>query len=200
MSIGSSLIPHLAQKRYFTPVSTVKKLFLDDIRKPPDSSWIVVRSYDAFVAHIEEFGVPDVISFDHDLAFEHYPFADPSPTQEFRYGQYKEKTGYECAKWLLESGYKLKEWQVHSMNTVGAENIRKLITGWEPSKQRAIEVGHWDAEFHAFQKLSHLAERLLPGVKSYTADQCDAIHEFARILAQDLTSGEYVYDKKRHGG
>lgn len=56
----------------------------------------------------------------------------------------------------------------------------------------------YDAEFHAFGKLTKLAERLLPGVRHFTADQCDALHEYAMILARDLTSGEYVYNAERH--
>lgn len=55
-------------------------LFLDDFRDPIDSSyylknpiyvnleWVVVRNYDSFVKHIEENGIPETISFDHDLA------------------------------------------------------------------------------------------------------------------------------------
>jgi hypothetical protein len=117
-------------------VNTVKKLFLDDVRRPPDSSWMVVRSYDAFVAYIQEFGVPDIISFDHDLAFDHYPFNEENPGKDIPYDRYEEKTGYHCAKWLLENGYELKEWRVHSMNPVGADNIRKLITGWAATKKR----------------------------------------------------------------
>lgn len=58
----------------------------------------------------------------------------------------------------------------------------------------------WDAEFHAFQKLNKLAQRLLPGVRNYTVDQCDAIHEYAMVLARDLTNGEFVYNDKRHKG
>jgi len=56
----------------------------------------------------------------------------------------------------------------------------------------------WDAEFHAFGKLNDLAKRLLPGVRNYTVDQCNALHEFARIMAEDLTSGDFVYNAERH--
>jgi hypothetical protein len=56
----------------------------------------------------------------------------------------------------------------------------------------------WDAEFYAFQKLTKLAERLLPGCRSYSKDQVDALHEYARIIAKDLTNGEYEYNKERH--
>src|SRR5260370_10100302 len=96
----------------------MRKLFLDDIRKPPDSTWDVVRSYDAFVAYIETNGVPDIISFDHDLAFEHYPLNDSNlgysqPPKEIPYDRYTEKTVYDCAKWLCENGYKLKNSHGH---------------------------------------------------------------------------------------
>jgi hypothetical protein len=56
----------------------------------------------------------------------------------------------------------------------------------------------YDAEFHAFQMINRLAKRLLPDVRQYTIDQCDAIHEYARILAEDLTSGAFEYNAARH--
>lgn len=84
---------------------TMRKLFLDDTLQPPDITWDVVRSYDDFVYYIETHGVPDVISFDHDLAFEHYPFAEDNPeAKKIPYDRYTEKTGYDCAKWLVENG------------------------------------------------------------------------------------------------
>jgi hypothetical protein len=108
----------------------MSKLFLDDIRPAPDSSWAVVRSYETFCDYIRENGVPDFISFDHDLADEHYPWNDPGFAEgKLDYANYREKTGYDCVKWLLDNGYKLKEWRVHSMNAVGATNIRNLILG-----------------------------------------------------------------------
>jgi len=63
----------------------MRKLFLDDIRSPKDAiglvpshmnqfywsnDWDVVRSHDEFVDFIEKNGVPDFVSFDHDLADE----------------------------------------------------------------------------------------------------------------------------------
>jgi hypothetical protein len=52
------------------------KLFLDDVRMPPDQTWDIVRNYDAFVAYITAHGVPDIIAFDHDLSQEHYAALD----------------------------------------------------------------------------------------------------------------------------
>lgn len=112
----------------------MRKLFLDDERAPFDCTWNVVRSYDAFVAYIESTGVPDVISFDHDLAFEHYPTGGliPSldfPNEQLPYASYTEKTGYHAAKWLEETGRLalLNEAWVHSMNSIGRTNIMRVL-------------------------------------------------------------------------
>ena len=109
----------------------MRKLFLDDMRKPPDNTWDVVRSYDQFVAYIEANGVPEVISFDHDLADQHYApevLQAINESGKIEYEKYAEKTGYDCAKWLVENGYEVKRWMVHSMNPVGAQNIRFALS------------------------------------------------------------------------
>ena len=68
------------------------KLYLDDIRVP-DGDWVIVRSYNEFISHIKQYGLPEFISFDHDLADEHYAGEN--------YKNFKEKTGLDCARWLL---------------------------------------------------------------------------------------------------
>lgn len=119
-------------------------LYLDDVRTPVETlsgykPWVVVRNYDEFVTWISENGVPDFISFDHDLADEHmndyysqvglYGFQHPT------YESYKEKTGLDCAKWLAyyiqETGEKLNKVCVHSHNPVGASNIQSFINGFK---------------------------------------------------------------------
>ena len=45
----------------------MKKLYLDDIRIPQTEGWDIVRNYEDFVAWIRLNGVPDEVSFDHDL-------------------------------------------------------------------------------------------------------------------------------------
>lgn len=111
----------------------MRKLFLDDSRLPPDFTWDVVRSYEEFIAYIELHGVPDVISFDHDLGTEHYQhYCDVVAYAEIDkklnevkipYEIFQEKTGYDCAKWLIEQGQLPKNYLVHSMNPVGKMNI-----------------------------------------------------------------------------
>lgn len=92
-----------------------------------------VKNYVEFRDWIIENDLPKHISFDHDLADEHY-------TPEDRYDDYhlwlseqefKEKTGMDCAKWLidycLDTNSQLPTWTVHSANPSGAENIRRLL-------------------------------------------------------------------------
>lgn len=126
-------------------------LFLDDIRHPkhtfmsymygrdmdasiyPKNDWDVVRNYDEFVTWVMTNGVPDVVSFDHDLADEHYApydvkdiYDEWSSTQNF-----KENTGLDCVKWLVEycheNNVPFPVYYVHSANPVGAENMSSYI-------------------------------------------------------------------------
>jgi len=122
------------------------KLFLDDVRTMTDcitymhqrigkknpiyleKDWVICRNFGCFKATIEDMGLPDFISFDHDLADEHYYDAINGFPRDLA----TEKTGYECAKWLVEycvkKGLKIPEFAVHSMNPVGAERIFSLLT------------------------------------------------------------------------
>ena len=115
-------------------------VFLDDERKPSDVTWmnirrddtyIVVRTFYEFVNLIRNNGyLPDYISFDHDLADQHYGhgFND----DQIPYDRYTEKTGYDAAKWLvdycIDNGYKFPDYDVHSMNPVGRTNIIEYIS------------------------------------------------------------------------
>lgn len=125
-----------------------KYLLLDDIRDCQMTfnitknsiyllnDWDIVRNYDEFINYILKNGLPSVISFDHDLADEHYVpseyWNNYDLSKEFQESQsYREKTGNDCAKWLLEYCYendlKLPQCMVHSANPVGADNIRKTL-------------------------------------------------------------------------
>lgn len=103
----------------------MKKLYLDDIRTPPDSTWIKVESYEEFIAYIQIEGLPDIISFDHDLG----------------YGTEEEKTGYDCAKWLinyiLDNNINQKiNYVVHSANPIGRDNIIYLLNNFNRIYER----------------------------------------------------------------
>ena len=136
----------------------MKKLFLDDIRVPfdcakymrpddlkymyEDVEWDIVRTYNDFVGYIEHFGVPDLISFDHDLADEHYSpsMYDSSSLYNQLYDEFKEKTGYDCAKWLCDycsqNALPLPTYLIHSMNPVGRDNILGVFKNFERFEKR----------------------------------------------------------------
>jgi hypothetical protein len=129
---------------------SVINLCLDDIRIPSDVKgawhkgewrdyplleWTIVRSYADFVKFIETNGLPTKISFDHDLADTHYPKSREEMYQPIDYSKYTEKTGYCCAKWLVEycldKKLDLPEFYVHSFNPVGRMNIANYLTGFQ---------------------------------------------------------------------
>ena len=131
-------------------------LFLDDFRRPLDchympdsrfyftSEWGIVRDYDQFCKEItrrfERGEWPSAISFDHDLGDCHYDHADiKDEDYEKFYVGLKEKTGLDCAKWLvefcLEKGKDLPpDIRVHSQNPVGARNIKGFIDAFRRFK------------------------------------------------------------------
>ena len=113
-------------------------LFLDDLREPnlflkDTRTWVVVCTYNQFVDIITKQGLPGFISFDHDLASEHYN------DQSADYSKFKEQTGYDCAKWLVEycmrASEQLPKWQVHSMNSVGRHNINAILTRYKEREE-----------------------------------------------------------------
>lgn len=130
-------------------------LFLDDVRNPNSflndiRTWIVVRNYAEFVNTISERGLPKFVSFDHDLAFEHYPLSEGREALtmpvEIPYDKYKYKTGYDCARWIIEYCEKRKvnlpDYQVHSMNPVGKQNILRTLENF--TKRKNVEQTYID--------------------------------------------------------
>lgn len=125
-----------------------KLVWLDDLRNPfldyekkvPQGYEVIwVLNYREFTEWISKNGLPDLISFDHDLAFEHYTpehlWTDYQLSKEYQDSQnYKEKTGLDCAKWLCEycekAKLRLPEWLIHSANPVGADNIRGYLNNY----------------------------------------------------------------------
>ena len=124
----------------------MKYLFLDDERMPGDVTWMliggvgswganwhIVRSYADAVAWVKDHGFPDVVSFDHDLGFDHYA------------GDYSDgKTGYDFAKWLVDYDLDTNtmpadfKYTVHSKNPVGSENIERLMFGYLTNKRNSV--------------------------------------------------------------
>lgn len=127
------------------------KLFLDDIRMPEDAwiyservkmleksktqscTWTIVRNYEDFCEFIDKFGIPEMVSFDHDLHMEHmrYYYDVTSPTGILDYSKLKVKTGKHCAEYFLdkwtEAGKPSTQVFVHSANRWGQVEIKKVL-------------------------------------------------------------------------
>jgi len=112
-------------------------IFLDDVRSPRDVKWVslplvpwtIVRDYKEFRTTIWNKGIPEFVAYDHDLADVHYGSMNHGGAID--YDNLTEKTGYDCAKLLcnecMKANVKHPEFVVHSMNPVGADNIRQYI-------------------------------------------------------------------------
>jgi len=131
----------------------MKILWLDDVRDPvkgPWESYIAltlgwgtcdgkqakdhdiewVKSYDEFINSIQQ-QLPQIIFFDHDLADEHMVYYMTSYEENINYQEFKEKTGLDCAKWLVDycqdNNIKLPTYYVHSHNPIGRKNIQSYL-------------------------------------------------------------------------
>jgi hypothetical protein len=107
-------------------------LFLDDMRTPTLFGVDVVRNYDQFVSYLENKDMPELISFDHDLAIEQYPIFENKPGMEIPYDTFKEKTGLHAARYIIDNKFPLKCWMVHSMNVQGRINIETELRRYCP--------------------------------------------------------------------
>ena len=89
---------------------TMIKLWLDDIRNPPDELWTWVKTYDEALEYITK-NVVSEISFDHDLG--------------------TKLTGYSVAKAIEHYAYydmvQQMVWSIHSANPVGRKNIEQAM-------------------------------------------------------------------------
>ena len=100
----------------------IKMAYHRIVKEPNVVIW--VKSYNEFVEYITNYGLPDAIGFDHDLA-------DEGPN---------EKTGYDAAKFLveycLENNADLPEFESQSTNPAGRENIINLLNNFKRYVQR----------------------------------------------------------------
>lgn len=116
----------------------MKNLFLDDERMPiaaytaalsncnpvyVEKEWDIVRSYEEFAEYLNANGIPDMVSFDHDLG----------PTI---------MTGFQCAKLLIDlcesNNVDLPQCLVHSANPVGRYNIKFILDSYTRFRKKTL--------------------------------------------------------------
>ena len=115
----------------------MKKIYLDDVRTPIDKDWIVVRNYDQFILTVQEIGLANigVISLDHDLGDSAMSEWHTNVYHNYKldYDNITEKTGYDCAKWLVGqwmNGEPVCDVYTHSANAIGSANIMGYINNY----------------------------------------------------------------------
>ena len=125
-------------------------LFLDSIKLPVDAydtmilrvgdkasryqnlEWDIVRTYNQFVKWINDNGMPELVSFGHDLTEEHYEIVCACGSSEDFPEEFEDETGHDCVLYLIEyakdhPAEKFPEVMVHSMNPYGSERIHDTI-------------------------------------------------------------------------
>lgn len=90
------------------------KLWIDDIREPPDETWEWVTTSEAAIATLDYFSSEgmlwvrrEVVSFDHDLG--------------------GDDTSRPVVIWMIENGVHFNQYRVHSANPVGVEWLTGMI-------------------------------------------------------------------------
>ena len=176
-------------------------LFLDDSRFPkdvkwielPPVAWVIVRNYQQFVEIIRRDGVPLSISFDHDLADEHYQeysYAHDKKMLSYgkiRYDRFSEKTGCDCAKWLanycIDNHIPIPLYYLHTLNGIGRQNIfsvlesaRKVIMS-QPKCQKCGKPVDSD-ELHSCPYAEDINNDPTP--------QCNCCSDCSRQCAEDI--------------
>jgi len=114
-----------------------ERIYLDDVRTPIDKDWIIARNYDEFVRIVKTYGLENIktISLDHDLgdtAMKEW-HKNVYHNYTLNYDNITEKTGYDCAKWLVEqwmNGKPVVDVYTHSANAIGAANIMGYINNY----------------------------------------------------------------------
>lgn len=91
------------------------KLYLDDLRQPPEG-YVLARSSDEAIALVRELGWPQFMSLDHDLGGD-------DTTMRFLRMLVNEWDGVSSPP----------DYQVHSANPVGRENIISFLESWKRS-------------------------------------------------------------------
>ena len=108
-------------------------LWLDDYRPKPTSGtheWLHAHSLQEFKTIVDLHGIPEGVSFDHDLNEKHY------------YGDFSDKqTGLDAAEWLIRQVKKgMCEppwWSVHTMNTKKMVEMLQLLEVCWPRKKKS---------------------------------------------------------------
>lgn len=130
--------PLIEQARIRMVFGSLIKLWHDDIREPPDDTWLWARdNADAMVVLGSEIDV-DILSMDHDLGGSNIPL-DQLRAMELDPDYMKldgDETGVELAEFIGKHDLFPQQIVIHSMNPVGAGNILASFQKWSDTSER----------------------------------------------------------------
>lgn len=102
----------------------IDKLWLDDLREPPDSSWVWVKTADKAIEALSS-GV-DIASLDHDLG----------TTRSS-----KERSGYTVVLWMAENNvWPTEAVVIHSWNSIGSERMAAMVDRYGPYERKCQRI------------------------------------------------------------
>ena len=112
----------------------MSKLWLDDVRPAPDSTWICVkRAPEAF--ELLKSGTIEEASLDHDLGYKVKPDMIQGPYD------FNEPTGTDLAAWMIESGaFPSRKLTVHSWNRPAGMKMFESLVGYVLRHDMDLEV------------------------------------------------------------
>ena len=109
----------------YSQVAEEVKLYVDDMRHPPDSTWCVIRHPDDAIAVMEllrGIGITvEALALDHDMG------EDQSVL-----GQRPELTTRPIVDWMIENDYWPEHITVHSANPWAARYLEERIRDYRP--------------------------------------------------------------------
>lgn len=115
------------------------KLFLDDLRAPPDQTWVVARSVASAIEYVRAYGLPREMSLDHDLG-------DGCDAPAFLY-------------WIIDRDIEQDhERQYAGGNQPGLENIKFNVHSANPAGRQNLE-GLWSSYMKFLEHEAIRAER-----------------------------------------
>ncbi len=120
------------------------KLWLDDIRNPPDDTWTTARTADEAIAILKTGFVVEA-SLDHDLG--HCPACTECKGWGSPCGCRCHLSGNFVVNWMATEGVWPEHVRIHSMNPVGAENMRSTLLRYGPyDKVEWVSIKYTEGE------------------------------------------------------
>lgn len=117
------------------------KQFYDDLMRKYNVDFVWVKNLYQFIDYIKENGLPEFVSFDHDLN-------NRGGGEELSDEQKLSNNGVNCAKWLVnyckKTGQPLPKFYVHSANPKHGPEITKVLNNENKNMKKLIRLTEGD--------------------------------------------------------